>query len=710
MDFNDYEDRFLKVNEYYRHGLLEACVNEETYESLDGETNKQSLTLEDAAARLADVAMSKLAFLESNGLAGGNSTSGREHLTPHEFKVYARSIVNAYEISDYFLNRPERLDLFLENILNLLSPRSVAGLLPSVGALVNGYLEEEGANLPDSALVKIADELILMALCAANSIYRNHTTRKYEEGRKCLQDIGAMIDELKVSKGRNSYGLLGLQRYLLGRVLFGLGHFRECETAFAESAEFYSERIKLMSLTEVKTSDTIEEARILSLRRATLARCLGSAYLYFVQSKLERSLDLLKIGVPILTLDCGRVNAAYCDLIQAMATRAKYTDNPHKLTDCEDKVRNCLEIFKRYVPKGHYVPRCQLELIRIKDCQAIIDFPERTDDGEGLEDRLNEHYWEIYREIGEVIAFTNSREQTSDHNRRMAAAAFILRSQCRRHHLRMLYKSNLPMESQRDQIDECIKDAEEALEKAGTIKQLRCEAHLAWGQALQFKHDVATQVTAGDDGGGDGWREYIREKYFDALSENDKENPRITATALLCLTELEMTGRVNYYYSKRYFEKYEKVAQQIEDRKCRLFADELRKRLELPHTDFFVDVDSDQGLKPSFWKKRLEEFLIKQAMYRIARRHKGKLPARDQKKGAKIKETGASHNSAVEESSSAPAKPGRETTQSILTKGFMEELHISRVAAYDLAFNELEEFKKIKKLEVELAKHLNSPD
>jgi GGDEF domain-containing protein len=708
-DFRVFEEKAGKVNQYYRRGLFEARLDAHTYEIIGTETT-DGISLDDAAATLAEVAMRKLSFLESDEQAEGPPPGGQGSFKAHEIKVYARSITNAYELADYFLRAPQDIDRFLKNILNLLVRNVGDGLLQTVASRVRRYMPEGQADLFEDNLVRIADEFLLMGLCAVHSIYRGHTAHKYEEAWQQLQILERMIRELGIVKKQKSFGLLALHQYLAGRILFGLGRFNEAEKAFAESAEYYSERIKSKSRAEAKPVNGVDEEHLLSLRRTMLARCLGSAYLYFVQSKLERSLELLKIGVPILTFDCGRVIAAYCDLIEAMATHALYADDDDKLVECEEKVLACGATFERYVPHGHYLQLCQLELIRIKESRAKIAFDGFDGSNEILRAEINHHYKGIYRLLEEVTDYAGAHQSDDDRNRRLATAALILRSQSRRHHLRRLHKIEPLGEEQRRHIKECVRYAEAAYKKAGAMKQLKCEALLAWGQALQFDHFTAPGRAAEDAAKvEEARREEIREKYFEALTENDRQNPRITATALLGLTELEMTGRGNYYLAKRYFEKYDKIAPQIEDSMCRLYAKNLRAQLERPHADFFVDADHKERLSFTYWKKELEKFLIRQAMYRIARERRGELPAQDTKpeKGGRGKDK--KENSA-NKAGSASGKPGRQTRQSILTRGLMEELKLSRAHASVFAGKNLEEFKRIAREEERLVSLLNSPD
>lgn len=301
-------------------------------------------------------------------------------------------------------------------------------------------------------------------------------------------------------------------------------------------------------------------------------------------------------------------------------------------------------------------------------------------------------------------------QPASHHNRRLATAALVLRSQSRRHHLRWLHKIEPLGEAQRALIKECVESAAAAYQNAGAMRQLKCEALLAWGHALQFYHFTApAEVSEGGDGTPDRRREEIREKYYEALDENKQQNPRITATALLCLTELEMTGHGNYYLAKRYFEKYETLAPQIEDSMCRRYARNLREQLERPHADFFVDADVKERLSFKFWKKELEDFLIRQAMYRVARERRGELPAQDFKpdKGGQAK---VRREAAAGRGGKASGTSERHTKQSVLTKGFMEELKISRAHASAFARDWLPEFKQIAQVEERLASILNSPD
>lgn len=684
ISFKVFDERFRNVNKNYRRGLFEARLDPETFELLD-QSPPHAISLEEAALELARTAIDRLAFVGSEVVI---PSFGQERISTEIFKTYARSIVNAYELTDYFLRDSKMFDPFLNGILALLLKRASDDILSTVNALVKGHVAEP--ELP-----KIGDEFLLLALCAVNSVYRGGTN-KFDEGCKVLVTLERMIVELGHAKHHKSFGLLGLHRYLRGRLQFGLGRLKEAEESFAESAHFYSQRIKIRSTSEIKSPNEIEEARILSLRRATLARCLGTAYLFYVQSRLERSVELLRIGVPILTLDCGRVNTAYCELIEVMATRALHADNDEKLINCEQQVQASLGVFEEYVPHGHYMPRGLLELARIKDCRAKQAFDQdRWEDSQNL-------FQEIESLLNRVVGLVPDIDNTR--HRAILAGAFILRSQISRHRLRMHYKKKaLPLNAS-DRVAECISDAQVALDYA-TSKQQRCEALLTLGQARLFSNTVAFEELKMSPIEMRAAHESVLAQYSEALSENGGENPRITAIALLGLTELEMTASGNYYYAKRYFERFESVVLQIEDRKCRLFAENLRSQLDRPHTDFFVDPNSKEGLNPRHWHNKLNAFLREQVMYQTARKFRGKLDLPDQKKGAKSNDDRENQST-----NDVAPKKGKQTRQSILTKSLSEELKISRAAASTLARDLLPDFKRIIDEEELLAKILNSPD
>ncbi|HEX8197673.1 MAG TPA: hypothetical protein VF571_15880 [Pyrinomonadaceae bacterium] len=721
-EFEEFREKHDKVNRLYRGGFFESTLDMETYELRETDADG-GIALDTAAVDLAKTAIDKLSFVKSYLNAKPVLPAIEDRLSVNEFNIYARSIANAYEIADYFVQTPGDMVEFLRRFLDLLTRKKEDKISSIVTEFAKDCLltpdsnsvtsDPEEFKLPDSEMFNLANEFLLMSLCAVNSIYRIHTKQQYEKGLESLEIIEGKIEDLSDKKSRPSFGLLGLHSYLSGRLFFALGSFKEAEKAFADSADFYSERVKSKFRSEDKSLDKPDEARILSVRRTMLARCLGSAQLYYEQSKLEKSLELLKIGVPILTLDCGKVIETFCDQLQAMATRALHADDDERLKECEKKIDACLKVYEKYVTHSNFVPRCLLEKIRIRDCRTKLKFAEFDDSKQGKIDCSNyieeqfQKNLDIFTEIDE--------KHTDSGNHRLEAEVSILRSQTNRHRLVMLHKIGMGSSAEAKSIvNDCIEYAKKAFEITVGMKQLQSESLLAWGQALQFVNRVAAENRGETEHSEEPseeikkQREIIREKYFDALKEN--ESPKITATAFLCLTELEMVGRGNYFYAKRYFQKYESVASEVEDRKCQLFAESLRERLERPRSEFFVDYHVEHRLNPIYWKKKLDDFLIEQAMREIARARREKLPAKDSKILKKDSKDQKTDNRAGDTNDPAADKPGRETIQSVLTAGFEKYLKLKRAAASNLAGAKLKKFKEIYEEEKKFASILNSPD
>lgn len=679
-----FQEMFRKVNRYYRRGHFEIRIDPATGDEVrPADANwAEGLTLQDAARALSEIAME---YWE------------RKQVPSQYYQPVLRSIVIAYEIQDYFLDVPDRLKLFLDNFSAVLA--TAADLKETVLEIALMHIQDFDERQAEDEYTRLANEFLLLVMSSINSLYRQHSPEAYDLGLQQLQQVERLIKQLDTRKRRESLGLLGLQRYLLGRMSFGVGNFSDADRAFRDSAHSYSERIKARikskSADPEQSADDLEETRLLSLRRATLARCLGSAYLYVVQGRLREAIDLLDTWVPLLALDCGRIIAEYCELIRISASRALNSHDDQILAECEDRIRSCLEVFNKYVENSHYPRRAILELVLIKHFRSSLLFQasrySSRSEKERVKDSLTKSYMEGLHQLEDVKAFARAGGKPESENPRLLIEALTLSAQIRRNHLSMARElGSISSIDAMSAIEECIKEAREAIRLSESMKQQHCEALMALGQALQYQQTINRESReTHSENSNTAWREKARAEYLKTLSANRNENPRITASVFLLLVELEMEDQGNYFKAKKYFEKYKKIAGLVEHRFCLDMATSLEIKFERPDSDFSIDIDSEVSLDLKYWQGKLQAFLIQQAMNRIAQQYLNQLPAKDKKGDARPNDDNERANFILAD------KLRRETKLSILANGFIKELGLRRKSAYDLAGKRLQDFKNL---------------
>ena len=681
-----FREMFRKINRYYRRGHFEIRIDPSIGTEVPPKDEKwaEALKLQDAAQALSEIAI---------------ECWERKQVPAKHYRPVLRSIVNAYEIQDYFLSVPESLRLFLNNFSDSILARPAADFFGTVCEVAVTHINDFNDEQAEKEYILLANEFLLMVMCSINSLYRHHSPKAYKLGLQKLEQVDSLINQLNAKKPRKSLALKGLQRYLFGRMSFGVGDFAAAEVAFKASADSYSERIKtrLDSPTEEseQSADEIEEARLLSLRRATLARCLGIAYLYVVQGKLREAIDLLDNWVPLLALDCGRIIVAYCELIRASASRALHSDKDDILEKCEIRVNECLLVFENHVPSSHYPKRAILELELIKHFRSklLLKASRRSSKGEKerVKQSLTQTYTDSLHKLNDVKAFARAEGDAERENPRLLNEALILAAQLRRTHLKMMRElgSVGPTDAIRI-IEECITEASEAVRLSESMKQQHCEALMALGQALQYQQTIKRESKQyNSDNSNTDWREGPRVEYLEALSANRNENPRITAQVFLLLAELEMEDQGNYFKARKYFKKYQEISGSVQHRFCLDKAESLNRKLERLNTDFSIDINSQTSLDLKTKQSELRAFLVQQAMYRIAQQNADQLPAKDKKSDARPDDNDERSRANLAD------KLRRETKLSVLANGFMKELGLPRKTAYDLATEKLEEFKSL---------------
>lgn len=514
---------------------------------------------------------------------------------------------------------------------------------------------------PDLSLV-VTDEFLLLGLCGINSYYRQHSSDFYSLG---LEQLGPLEQYIRVersqSKGRESWGLRGLAAYLRGRLTFGLSRYAEARDAWTESSECYGRKIeqKLASLSNPDESqrEKWEDTRSLCLRRSSLAAAMGNGYLLLVMSKLSASLEIVVLSRGVLTKHCGRVYAAYVDLIYAAAKRARYSSDLGVLEACEAQLKNCRKTFNDLVKGTHYVERANIEIALVFYYQARglgrLEQQEISPQPD-VDNKISLLYSQAVENLTSAINYAGFSENRRERNPRMLAEAYALRSHLWSH------ISDGPYELR---CGRALYDANEALKHVGDMTQLECEARMALGAAyLAVAEGVMSdrlspdhvQLPVGENASADRWggqgrwartrreaekrrdaRQVKKEsgiwKYkqkadaelSQALELNNGANPRISAVCFLRLAQSALLLETTLPDAWFNFLNYQAIADRVEHAFCHDHAKEIEKELRLRGRHFFVDVR--QGLKYEEWKVKLEEYLIHETINRIVEETPGPL-------------------------------------------------------------------------------------
>ncbi|HEX8069466.1 MAG TPA: hypothetical protein VF546_05920 [Pyrinomonadaceae bacterium] len=569
--------------------------------------------------------------------------------------VYRAQIVY-YELKDAFLRpTPAEAETFRGYAEELMRGVDAGGDYRRVGENIQWMFRRDTALDWDEALSEgVPDEFLLLGLCGLNAYYRLHSTEAYTRGLKLLQPLEQYTRHPhRQRKKRESLGLLGLTAYLRGRLKFGLGQYAEARAAWIESSECYARKIEqkqaLLGEDDERQRQKWEDTRALCLRRGSLAAAMGNGYLLLVLSKLNACLEVVVLSRAVLTKHCGRVYAAYVDLIYASAQRAKYSSDAAVLAACEQRLQACLRTFSDLVGDSHYVQRANIELGLVYHYKAKILARRLREEGLSpaktarAERQIKKLYDDALANLTAAIEYAGESEDGRERNPRMLAEAYALRSHLWRHRPEDDYKRATYPGYLR-----ALQDASAALKHVGKMTQLECEARMALGAAyLSIAEDLkrgklplnfrqvaerkgvpvpaprpaarrkelpAETGQAAAEAELWAYKQQADGELSEALRLNDGANPRISAVCYLRLAQsgllLETTLPDAWYY----FGLYQEIAGRVEHAFCHEQAVELEKELRRKGKFFFLDVR--KGLNLHEWEKKLRDYLISEAINR----------------------------------------------------------------------------------------------
>lgn len=537
------------------------------------------------------------------------------------------------------------------------------------------------------SLLRIADELILFALCCVNVYYTKHNVEDYKKGLSQAEIILKYLDITSKKKwelsGESIYqfdasgsSLKGLTYYFIGRFNFGLGSFEESEAAFKKSSSMYIAKMNsLVSSTDKKDS----ESRTLSMRRSNLSEIIGLVNLYLIQSRIDEALDVLHRVRPLLDYNAGEVTKSYCNLLNVSVNRAKFSSKSEKLLELYEEAKNCLGVFERLVPDSHFPHRTNIEVSLL-----LFYIAKSLPQNEILSRK--KYYNECLSKLDEGIKYAVAKPSDDKpfKNRRILIEASSLRSHIYRNY------ADAKGENFRRMITNAYKDAKLACEIADGLKQLESDALIALGTVYRdlfvYGKNNVPILKIEDQKIKDNveWLEKSQKCFHNAIELNGADNnPRIYAICFLRLTDLETKSTTNTLGAKFYFDKYKSIEDKVGHYFVLEFADSLRNYLERrPYFDLLIDPgEKGEKLNLEKWKVELEEFLIRQTIYYAAIDAQGRLPARRRRGEEPVNDAKINSISNT-----------RETRQSVLAKAFIDKMGIAPNPAYKLADKHLTEF------------------
>lgn len=595
----------------------------------------------------------------------------QDRTIPEEcFPQVLRALVCSFEIDDYFRSVTADKYLFFRNFLdNFLQSSDPVEINFQKKCEEICQRISPVPNCVGETFIKIAHETLLLCLCGISSYYIASDSTSPLHGLERTEKLIEYINRLsKVKKKRPKngtflpenpgLGLNGWANWFRGRFLFSLGRFNESEKAFDMSTSNYFEKI-FWKIASIRESDA--ESRSLSLRRANLSQILGKARIYFRQSRLGEGLEILENIRPLLSFATGKVMSRYSDVIYVSTKRAKYSSDPVKLLECKQLAEECFEDFTRYTPDSYFVHRCNVEISLINS--HLKNFARSEEEKIDL-------LKESLSRLDLTIKYSERRTQTRPHkNIRLLVEALTHRS-----YIRMGFPGSNKAAYLKN-IDLAIDDAQEACELGKGMKQLECDAHLALGLAYQRKPLIDEEFIEN--------KQKAANCFFEALSVNNNENPRVAVISYLRLAELEMGHQPNYVLAKFYFERFERYKNQVEHQYVIELGAKLERQLsEKRVPDFYVDTSKSLNFKD--WAEELKENLIKHTILRKANEIEGVMPAKRRRNERSISQNSTSINTNT-----------RKTRQSILAEAFKKEIGLAQNEAFSLAGKHLKEFENI---------------
>ena len=506
-----------------------------------------------------------------------------------------------YEATDYILNVPPELGTFFIQCAERFphQPKEVERQAEELNGAPFANKDER------NKVIKIQ---LIAALCGTNQLYRKHGASAYERALQLLEKIiHYIIDELpqQHEQQRESFGLIGLSQYLLGRVLSGKGAFTESRKAFRRSAEAYVARLRQKEefLRDGRIRPHEHEEKVsVTLRRAALVTAFGDGYLSFVNGHITRSLESLTLARAALSRNSGLVYLTYVDMLYWACQRAAHSCEGTIIENVIRELSKCREKFRELVPNSHYFHRAGIQLAIALYYRAKLPTATGSEYGEGM------------RYLDEAIAYAGHRIDGEPRNPHLLATVLVTRSRF----LSSRYHQNKRLDQQtaHQYLLEAEKDALEARELSSGIKEMESESWAILG-------DVYTDLAA--------LHKSRKEKFYthfdkaldalqQALKENQGENIRIDALCYLRLTKLCLLNPHSKLLAYEYFGHWKKIEGEVEYQYWKVMARGLERKLGGP----FLLIKAWDSLNYEHWEKLLSKFLLEEALKKFVAAHEGR--------------------------------------------------------------------------------------
>ncbi|MGB9179941.1 MAG: hypothetical protein WCB68_11910 [Pyrinomonadaceae bacterium] len=613
------EKNYLYLTDLYKRGRFEDEIDEEQFafffegrRSLDGidepkRGGRRNLT--PAPIKIASEDLYELAQEIERTAPQAASDS---------IILMLRVKVLSYEIDDYFLDvDTSKGNFFLkqaQNIGEALSefniPKNIVEPDPLASYAKQHYpqIQERGAQR------ELIQQLILVALCGVNQMYRDHHDESYLKALplaiKLRDYIQNDLPKLR-SPERVSLGLLGLTLYMLGRLKLSLSSY-DADLDFIASTECYANRVHekeelhrqgKLSLAEY------ESTRLLTLRRSALVSAFGSGFLSLITSDLPAALKAIALARGIVKQNSGLVNSAYTDLLYCAVKRAQHSSDLNLLLDIRRTLRRCLGVFRRYVPNRHYEHRAGIELALVHHYIARAN-PRQERRSYALAEKYLQHAVEFAereipdKEQGQTEPARVDKPKRPRNMRLLAEALTILSyiiRHCSPHEMKNVTKA--------------IELADRAILIAKDSLLYASEARIALGAAQVAK----AEFLKGDEAAQKKELSNARVNFHMALVLNREANARLSAICYIrlgqiCLLDKKMLGEARHWRDK-----WVGIKKQVHHEFCHQMGKDLEQSVERLGGITYLLIDPDESLNREYWREQLDNFLNNQAIYHVAK-------------------------------------------------------------------------------------------
>jgi hypothetical protein len=608
------------LNDLYKRGCFEDEIDEAKFTFFFEDKRKHGAARESdsAPARRASAKSPtpmKLAADDLNALA--EQIEKAEPDRPQDLTVLIMRVrVLSYEIDDYFLDvPPTKADYFKGKAA------AVGELLKSFGGTESpggadplvAYASEHFPSVRDPALQReLVQQLVLVTLSGVNQMYRDHHDDSYTEALPLAENLRRYIEHglPKLSSPEHvSTGLLGLTLYMLGRLKFSLGTYAAADRDFIASAECYANRVhekEALRRQDLLTQEQYESTRLLTLRRSALVSAFGSGFLSLITSDLPSALKSIALARGIVKQNSGLVNSAYTDLLYCAVKRAQHSSDLKVLCSVRRTLRRCLSVFRAYVPDRHYEHRAAIELALVHHYLARANSRQAKRSYAVAEAYLTSavEFAERVEEQPRGETAAPGADPPRPRNMRLLAEALTIKSHIVRH---------CSPESM-ERVTEAVDLANRAVLIAEDSHLYTSEALIALGSA----HASMADLIKDDVPALKKELSKARVNFLNALRFNEGANARISAVCFIRLGQLSLLDKETLAEALHWHNKWLDIKGKVHHEFCHQMGRELEEAVKWLGGTNYLLIDPEESLDRNHWQEQLDDFLIRQALNRVA--------------------------------------------------------------------------------------------